>query len=188
MAVISLPEAKAYLGIADAVTTDDTLIAVMILASVSALEKEVHHTFESASKTEIRNGKAVPRIWLSEAPESITSLHSSFGQVWDSSTLVDSDNYFLQGRAILKSAGCWNIGNQNYRVIMAVGFASIPDEITMGVRIQLAKMFSEFEAAKERLTILSKISVEGWSMDFLAKKGLDPVAVSLCKLGVKRVP
>jgi len=188
MAVISLAQGKAYLGIADAVVTDDTLIGVMILAAVSALEKEVHHTFESASKTEIRNGKAVPRIWLSEAPESITSLHSSLNQTWNSSTLVAADTYFLEGRAIHKSAGNWIVGRQNFRVIMAVGFASIPDEITMGVRIQLAKMFSEFEAAKERLTILSKISVEGWSMDFLAKKGLDPVAVSLCKLGVKRVP
>jgi len=188
MAVISLAEAKAFLGIADAVTTDDVLIAVFILAAVSSLEKEVHHTFESASKTEIRNGKAVPRIWLSEAPESITSLHSSLNQTWNDSTLVAADTYFLEGRAIHKSAGCWIVGRQNFRVIMAVGFASIPDEITLGVRMQVAKMFAGFERSKERMNILSSINVEGWSMSFLSDKGLDPGAVALCKLGVKRVP
>lgn len=122
--IIELAEAKTLLGI----NTDtwDSTITKMLNATTSMFERFAQRHLEDYAATEIIDGHGAERIYLKEQPRSITSIHVSADQVWDSGTLIESDGYDFDHVHVVRLGGnVWNLGLHNIRVVYQAGFANV---------------------------------------------------------------
>ncbi len=62
---------------------------------------------------------------------------------------------------------------RNVQIVYAVGFATVPDDLSAALQVQVRKAYSEWLAGKKGMDILKSQSVEGWMQTFVAR-GLDP--------------
>ena len=176
MALITTAQAKTHLGVTG--SDDDDVIGDMIGAATEAMEQACRRHLDPATVTEYLDGTGSRLLWLNEPPDGghdgITSIHSDSARAWAAASLVDSDDYYVDGCQVEYLDHAWVRGNRNVRVIYEAGYATVPDDLGQACKAQVAKLYSEWGAAKAALNILEDHSVEGWKQTFRAHGGLDP--------------
>lgn len=158
MALVTLPELKAYLGVT--VDTSDVKLR-MILESMSDWIVEEFKNYGlllgNNALTELRDGAGDPFVFTKFRPIiGVTSVHVSASgpdQVFDSTTLVPADEYVVKGtegkvELVLGSLtffgahhrparehqpSIFRFGIQNIQVIYNVGFNPIPKDIKLAL-------------------------------------------------------
>jgi len=175
--LIGVTDAKTYLDVTG--TDDDTVIGNMLDAATVALEKAAGRHLVSTAVTEYLDGQAERRVWLQEPAESITSVHVDSDQGWDATSLISADDYAVEGCTLDYISRVWTRGRRNMRVIYQAGFATVPEDLQHAARVQVAKLYSEWQVAKKGLNVLKSHSVQGWSQTFLEQKGLAPEAAAI---------
>ena len=170
MSLISTADAKTFMAVTG--SSDDAVIAAMIAAAQDAMEAHVGRHLAAVNRTEYLDGTGGRRLWLAEPAESVASVHEDGNRSWSAATLVDAANYMLDGACLDKLDQIWTSGAKNIRVIYAAGFASPPDDVTFACKLQVARMYREWQAQKAGHNVLSDIRIESWSQSYLAREGL----------------
>jgi hypothetical protein len=124
--ILTLSELKSDLGIAD--TTDDSALTRLMEGLQARFDSHLDRKLlRMAGEIEILSG-GVTQLLLARFPvETVASVHVSFEQAWDASTLVAAADYTLnqpRGRLSLRSGYAWPDGEQNIRVIYTGGFVA----------------------------------------------------------------
>lgn len=142
--MIDLADLKAWLGDPQGENVDALLTALEARA-VDLVENETERYFgTSTTHTEILKGDATRRLWLNEAPSSLTSIEERYrpGYTWTAITEGDSDGWEL--RQPKSSSGVASVHRKNghvwlweyeYRVVYEFGYAAgnEPPEIRQAV-------------------------------------------------------
>lgn len=177
--LITVAQAKTYLGVA--ASTDDTTIGLMIDSATAAMEKEAGRHILAYTRTEILSGNGTYSLWLSEPPESITTIHESSDQTWDSTTLIDSGDYLQDGSRVEYLNQIWSHARMNIRVVYQAGWASPPADLIQACKMQVAALYSEFQRVKRGLNGLSSQAVQGWSQAWLPVQPLTDAVAAICR-------
>lgn len=170
--LVTLANAKTYLGVSG--SGDDATITDMIEAATEAMEQFTGRHLDSTTITEYLNGTGGRLLWLKEPAESITNLWNDSAHAWGAATLVDADDYLLTGCEVDYLDHIWSEGRRNIKVTYKAGYATMPDDLQHACKVQVAKLYSEWQVAKKGLNVLASHTVQGWSQAFLAHRGLDP--------------
>ncbi len=168
----TVTEAKTYLGVSG--SDDDTVIGNMIAAAQAAMEGFCGRHLAAATVTETRDGTGKYNLWLSEPAETVTSIHVSASQDWSSGNLIDSDDYVVDGCQIERLDSIWPRAQRNVRAIYAAGFATTPGDLAEACKIQVAKLYTDWQTAKQGLNTTQSIRMETFAQAYLAHAGLDP--------------
>jgi len=175
--LITLAEAKECLGVSGA--DDDTVITFLIEAATAAMESAAGRRLASVSIAETIDGTGARFLWLNEPPESVTNVHVSSTQTWNTVSLVDSDDYEVDGCALDYRSRVWTSGRKNVRVVYSAGYSTVPDDLQQACKVQVAKAYSEWQQAKKGMTVLSSQTVQGWAQKYRGRGALDPETVQL---------
>ena len=167
----SLAEAKTHLGVSG--SDDDAVITDMLEAATEAMERYAGRHLVSTSVTELVDGTGKRRVWLGEPAESITSVHADSDQAWADANLVDADDYNVDGCAVDKLNQIWTVGKRNTRVIYLAGFATVPEDLEHACKVQVAKLYAEWQTTKEGRNAIESENVEGWARKWRGHAGLD---------------
>ena len=178
MAIVSLADAKTYLGVSG--TDDDTLITSLVAAAQDAMEKECGRHIESVTRTEYINGTGKRSLWLAEPAESITSIYVDSDHEWDTDTLVNSADYMLDGCRVEYLNHIWTIGRLNVRVIYKAGFTTVPDDLILACKAQVGAMYSHYKRVKQGHDVLDSVRVGPWAQNYITSEGLTPFTKAIC--------
>lgn len=110
-------------------STQDAIITNLIARVTRVMQDRMGRRVLEGTWTEIHDGIARPGIIVRERPiTSVTSIHESPDQTWDSSTLIAASDYIVDGRLgrIKLKADVFLPGFQNVRVIYLGGYATVP--------------------------------------------------------------
>lgn len=126
--MIDLADIKAWLGIQSGDTDQDDALTALEADMVAFVEEQTGRYFgATASKVRVYDGNGLPRLWLRNTPNSITTVEVrgveglGLGSSW---TTVDPGNYDIDGRGLLALYGEWPLGRSNVRVTASEGYAS----------------------------------------------------------------
>lgn len=183
--IITTAEAKTYLGVS--VADDDAVIAAFILAAQEAMENFCSRNLVSTSVTEQLDGNGRQKLFLREPAQSVTSAYIDANRAFGSETAVSASDMYLNvgrdaaGRIVDYLDNIWTLGQKNIRITYLAGYtaATMPKDIVQACRVQVARMYSEWQRAKKGKDHLANESVDGWSQQWLEKEGLDPAAAKL---------
>lgn len=152
--MIEIGDLKAWLGNPQG-NGINALLTSLEARAVDILQKELDRYFGSEkTHTEIIEGDGTRRLWLNEAPSSLTSIEERYrpGDSWTAIAENDSDGWEL--RAPKSSAGVaavhrknghtWRFGYE-YRVVYTFGYAagSEPPDVRQAVLDLVALKFAE---------------------------------------------
>ena len=184
----TVAEVEVFLGLTAPGAAVETVLDAMIDAAQKAMEGPAGagRHLETATVTEIIDGAGGHDIWLNEPAQSITSIHESSDQTWTAATLISSDDYIdHSGRRacrVERPDSVWLNCPSGVRIIYTAGLAAtVPDEIKFACWVQVAKLYSEWQVAKQGLNVLDSQAVEGWTQKFAAHRGLDPYVADVMK-------
>ena len=174
MGLTTLEAAKAQCGVT--VSADDTEVTAFIAAATAAMEQRAGRHLEADAMTEYLTGDGRSKLWLQEPVDvaGITSLHVDSNRVYAAATLIDADDYVVDGCCVEYVNNSWITSPRAIKVVYPTGFATVPDDLIHACNVQVAKLYSEWQAAKAGLNILADHNVQGWSQSFLGHRGLDP--------------
>lgn len=125
LALISLSEAKEYLGITD---TGDDLVLTHLLNEVSAIiQKYIGRELVSQERTQYYSGDGSCELILKDFPIiSINSINVDSQRSFDSSTEIDSENFIVKkGSGIVEAfnlLGNWTPGRSNIKIVYTSGY------------------------------------------------------------------
>lgn len=180
MALLTLAEAKAYLGVSG--SGDDSIITDMIGEAAGAMEDECGRHLDTATVTETVDGTGDYDLWLSEPPDGgksgITTIHEDADQSWTDTTLVSADDYLVTRCRVERLDSIWLNAQRAVRVVYAAGYASPPARLKRLYKIQVAVLYSEWQRAKQGKNIVASMKQEGWSETYIQQNGLDPDVVA----------
>jgi len=179
--LLSVSEAKLHLGLS--VATDNYPIGEMIDAAARAMEGYAGRHLISTSRTEVLNGRGRVSLWLAEPAESVTSVHESSSQSWTEATLVDSDDYYVDGCQVERLDGIWLNAQRGVRAVYAVGYATVPDDLKQACKIQVGVWYAEWQRTKEGLDNLARIRAETLDRAYAPQTDLDPRAKAILDAG-----
>ena len=168
--LVGVSEVKTHLGVSG--SADDTVIGSMVDAAQQAMEGYAGRHLVSTARTETIDGTGKRRLWLAEPAESITSVHVDSDQSWTAASLVDADDYELDGCAVDYRYRVWTRGNRNVRVIYQAGYATVPDDLVRAVTKQVALYYAEWQRTKEGADNLASETQEGWSRKWIQQVDL----------------
>jgi len=169
-ALVSLEEAKEVLNITDNSAEKDRLIERLIDRTTSLLESYCDRKFKARDYTnEEYDGDGTDYLLLDNYPvNSVDSLYDDTTRVFNSSSLVDEDNYVIyseEGKigvvSITGSPGFYaqfSEGKRNIRITYNAGYSSMPDDLKMIALEILIKKFQTYDS--RRVGILS-VGVHG---------------------------
>ncbi|HUU34524.1 MAG TPA: head-tail connector protein [Vicinamibacterales bacterium] len=174
MALTSLADAKTHCGVTG--VTDDAVITGFIAAATEAMEQRAGRHLDAATVTEYLTGTGASKIWLQEPVDvaGITSLHMDSNRTYAAASLVAAADYVVDGCVVDYINNTWLTSPRCIKVVYPTGFATVPADLVHASRVQVAKLYSEWQAAKAGLNILSEQNVQGWSQSWLGHRGLDP--------------
>lgn len=161
-AIIDVAQAKQYLRITD--PDWDEIIEIIINSVSSAAERYLHRLVKQQTVTDERiNGPGSRTLRPTYAPIiSVTTVYDSATWTWDADSLVDAGNYYLDteaGKLVYAIGYIWTKGTRNIKLTYVVGWATVPTDITMGVRIQVAEEFRKYK--EQRLDRISSTRGDG---------------------------
>ena len=171
MSLITVAQAKSYLGI-----TDETLLSTLIAGAQARMEHACGRHLASASRTEVLDGDGTRVLYLAEPADAdaVTSVHVDSDRAWGDDALISSDDLLVDGCRLEYLDHIWCVGQRNVRVIYPVGFATSPGDLTDAATIQVAALFSQWKRAKAGRDLLESENVAGWIKTYLARAGLEP--------------
>lgn len=130
-ALCTLAQAKAYLDIASADTSQDAKLELLINASSSMIENYLDRKLVYQQYVEYHDGRNSDRLLLKEWP-AIKPTEIVLDQTWSygSSNVVPSDNYQLESEIMVVLKGYkFPRGNRNIKVTYYAGYQS---PVTLG--------------------------------------------------------
>ncbi len=176
MGLITLAAAKTHLGVSG--SDDDDTINLFIAAATGAMEEAATRHLEAAVVTEFISGCGTRLLRLNEPPDGghggVTTIHIDSARAWAAASLVDADDYFVDGSVVEYLDRIWTWGQRNIRAIYNAGVAAVPEDLQQACNAQVAKLYAEWQNAKKGMNALESQNVMGWTQKFLAHAGLDP--------------
>ena len=167
---ITLEEAKLYMGVT--ASTDDDQINVFIEQSTTEMEKFAGRHLVGVTITEQISGESEPLLFLNEPAETVTTVHVDSARTFAASSLLDANNYLIDGATLEYLDGCWTWGQRNIKVVYAAGFATVPDEIKGWCMIEVGRRYSSMNRARKALDIVDDINIEDVRTKFQTVTGL----------------
>lgn len=169
--LVSLPDMKDYLDISN--TNDDGRIGHLIEVVSREFDTECHRSFLEEAHTEYRNGNGTEQLWLENAPVSaVTSINLDSERDFDSDTLVDSDDYFVNTVAgvVARNTGYWPRGFQNVKVVYTAGYtqANVPRDLRGAVYERVAQLWRRM--SEKRVDMTSRSDASGDSRTFITER------------------
>jgi hypothetical protein len=160
VALVSLNEAKEYLKIATAETSDDAIIHALINGISSWVSSFLGRNLVKKTWTEYYNGDGGKDLILRNRPlVSVASVYVDNTRAFGAASLLSSSYYFLQKyRGILRAwdlMGDWTPGDANIKVVYDAGYvaadvtgppavaATMPHGIRMAVKRILDHQFRQ---------------------------------------------
>jgi uncharacterized phiE125 gp8 family phage protein len=142
-ALISLQEAKEYLGIDNATTTQDAILSALLNGIGEWVSKFLGRNLVQATYTEYYDGDGADELMLKNVPiVSVTSVYVDALRAFGSDTLIASSNYIVKKAVgILKAwqlFGFWTHGDANIKVTYVAGYTTSFSGGTMPHNIRLA--------------------------------------------------
>ena len=174
MGLTTLDDAKLHCGVTG--SADDAVITDFIAAATAAMEQRAGRHLEAAVVTEYLTGRGGSKLWLQEPPDvaGMTSIHMDSNRVYAAASLIADTAYVVDGCLVDYVNNTWSTSPRSIKAVYPVGFATVPDDLIHACRVQVAKLYSEWQAAKKGLNILAEHNVQGWSQTWLGHRGLDP--------------
>ena len=137
MAYISLAEAKSYLGIASADTSDDVLLTAHIAAAQSLINLYTGRVFEASALSERTYGAADVRgqvLHLDSDVLSISSVQDSAGAVLLGQLTLEPRNTPPYRALRLKAGRSWSPGPDDYIGVSGLwGYSATPPAAVVAV-------------------------------------------------------
>ena len=137
------------------VTTHDAVLTSLIARISTLIESRIGDVFQQLSYQEIQNGSGTVLFRFYHRPVvSVTTMHISSDQVWDSATLIDSTAYVIDldaGLLYLKDGSGFTRGFQNIRADYTAGYAAVPLDVE---HYAIEKILSFFDQ-REQLGLTS---------------------------------
>ena len=185
MGLITTAEAKTYLSVTG--STEDTTIAELVNVAGKALSGACRRRLEAETVTEYRDGTGQRKMWLDEPASAKPQIYVDSNHEWGAATeIAAADLLWLAGRdgtsrEVEYVDSVFTEGNSNIKASYTSGFASVgmPEIVKQACRIQVARLYSEWKRAAQRMDILASQNVGGWAQTFVDKEGIDPLALQL---------
>lgn len=178
--IITLSEAITYLGLESSSYSDD-FVTALITAAQEAMEEYCGRNLEDTDVTEDIDGTGTKYIRTREPFQSVTSVNDDISRVFAEATKISSSKLILHterdgtGRVIEYFESLFTAAQMNIRIVYKAGYSSVtmPANIKLALKKQVAVFYSNWQRAKKGKDVLSSESVDGWSIAFLQKTGLD---------------
>lgn len=160
--LVTLPELKAYLGISD--DSQDVKLQLILDTLNDWLVREFKAygiQLEQATITELHDGRGLDHVITNLRPLiSVTSIHVSQQQIYDSTTLVPAEDYRVYNDTgivrLINTASSFTYfpnqsccgfsvfgkGVQNIRVVYEAGYTTLPSDIKMAMMTVVGKFQS----------------------------------------------
>jgi len=185
--IITLADAKTYLDVTG--SDDDAVITDFITAAGNAMEEFCGRHIEEVEVTEQLDSEGRRRLWLREPANAKPAVYVDGDRAFGAGAQVSASDLFWQaGRDGTSNVveyldNIFSAGRRTIKVVYDAGWASgsIPDGIQQACKSQVARMYSEWQRAKDGADVLQSQSVAGWAQTWLGKEGIDPAARDLLK-------
>lgn len=149
IALVSLANAKAFIGIADATTSEDSIVESLIDSVSKLLAGYCGRKFISAEYTEYHDGDDTTSLVLNQFPVTeLESLHIDPLRDFDSPSEVDADeNVILDAESgIIKlwnNYGLFPTGKGNIKVVYTAGYASasVPADLSYAAKLTVLQYY-----------------------------------------------
>ncbi len=166
MALASLWDVKQHIGIASTNTDNDAVLSALLDASSAAMETWVGRKFAQATYTEDYNGEERNSLNLKHWPViSVTSLHDDPDRDFNSGTLIDAADYYVDLESGLielviddSDDSYFTAATRNVRVVYVAGYATIPDDVIRACVLWTAALY----ANRTHIGLMSE-SIGGYS-------------------------
>lgn len=163
MALATLAEVKAILGIASQSAVADAQMEALLPAAESMILAYLDRQIEAADYTEYVNGTGIQTLLVRQYPIiSIASIHMDRKREWGADTLVDPDTYYFApggayGQITRLSSGFWHDrwvqyqtdltpqevpGQGNIKIVYRAGYETVPPVIVAAVAFLVRTMVS----------------------------------------------
>jgi hypothetical protein len=159
MAIVTLAEVKAILGITTAAS--DTRLQLVIDMVAAAMENECDRVFDSATYTEYYNHEGghnmlVLRQW---PLVTLTSVNVDTSYAWGSGTaltLSDAVTTDTTNGIVYRRGAFWTYGTRHIKVVYTAGYSTIPQDIKMAAYYWVGRVYDDFAhgmRGKDSMTI-----------------------------------
>ena len=166
----TISKVKTYLGISG--SADDALLETLIDASSAAIKKFCQSDIVAADYTEYHDGAGGRCLVLRQRPiNSIESIYDDLDRKYGSDTLIDEDDYTYKSESglVIYTGGKFQDGVKNVKVVYNAGYATVPDDVDLACRIQVAAWCNR---AKQRGDGISAENIGEYSAEY-SSDGLD---------------
>ncbi len=133
-ALVTLTTFKSHLGVPVSDSSQDTRLELFINAASTRIEKYCDRLLKNGGAlTEYYSGRKSNILMTNQFPIiSISSLHIDSARVFDSNTLIDSSNYFIDDsqNTILYNT-YFPQGFRNIKLVYQAGFNTVPSDLEL---------------------------------------------------------
>jgi len=150
VALVSLTNAKAYLKIPTATTSEDAILINLVNEASVKVSDYIGRNMLTGTKTEYYNGEGVGKLRLKNFPiTAVTTLHDDTEREFGADTLIDASDYYLhadEGMIELLDGVAFVAGQLNVKVVYVAGYAlaSIPYAIQDAVKRWVADAYMRY--------------------------------------------
>jgi hypothetical protein len=178
MALVTLQLVKEHLEIPLANTSQDTRLNLLIGVVSEHVEDYCQRTFAETTYSKQYDGTSQSDLVLDEYPvTSVTSLYIDNGRDFDSSALVDADEYeLIEPNALRLHHGRFPRGSLNVKVDYVAGYATIPNAIQYATLLIIEQLFRSNE---DRRVGRNSVSKNGETVSYI--HGWPEEAINLLK-------
>lgn len=160
-ALVSLSAVKEFMGVVGSDSTMDDLLSNLINRYSTLFETEMGRNILIREYTEQHSGGGYAMLFTTQQPiTSITSIHDSYEWVWDSDTLIDSDEYGIStGNYNHISFKSITLGNyvDNIQVVYTAGLSTVPEDIQQCMVEEVARSYKN----RQEIGVTSKSLGDG---------------------------
>lgn len=169
------------------VTDHDAVLTSLIARISKMIESRLGDIFQQLAYTEFHNGSGTVLLRPFHRPiVSVSSIHISKDQKWDSTTLVDATGYVIDlvaGLIYRKDGGGFGQGFQNVRVVYTSGYAAVPLDVEHYAIEKILVFFDQ----REQLGLTSVSLKDGsFTKQASVKDSMSDIATRLGKYRLRR--
>ena len=164
--IVTVEQAKNYLGISAANSSKDTLLETWIDVVSRAFESAIDNVVQPATKTVYRDGDGSEFLFLPYYPIiTVTTLQERDSPLGSWTDLLSDTSYLhidttYYDRLELLEGYTFPEGQKNIKVVYAAGWSTIPGDITKVILEQVSYMWKESGQGADRLSLSGTSSSE----------------------------